>query len=96
MTEAINFKGYNGQVIKPGKVTYPDGPLMLGSGKLDKTGTEIHEDDIVEYCGWVGLVQYEDTEWFVILEDGQHGGLNFFDSTLVEIVGNIHLEDVEH
>jgi hypothetical protein len=43
----------------------------------------------------VGQVSFEDTEWFVVLETGQHERLSFFDSKDATVIGNIHLEKID-
>ncbi len=86
----IRYRGYNGQSIQHGKLTYEYGPLMLGSGVLDTAGIEIYEDDVVIYGqSMIGIVSFEEGEFVVMWDCGVPTGLH----DLVTIVGNTHEQE---
>ena len=89
----INYRGYNGQVMAGGTLTYEHGPLMLGSGVPDTEGVEICEDDIVTWESWVhspATVTYHDG-CFWVGENSLHSLVeNRLDLT---IIGNIHEQE---
>ena len=88
----INYRGYTGQKLQRGTLSYDHGVLMLGSGMLDTAGVEVYEDDVVIREGDIGLVYYENAAFMIQWADGVVKRLGD-QAGFITIIGNIHEQE---